>query len=164
MAALAVGMGSFFLGAEAPVETAPSPLAGNLVAALTGLTWGLTLLGLRRLEGEDRAGAPAAVLAGNLLAFLICAPFALPLAASRPQDWIAVVYLGVVQIALAYVLLTRALRHVRALEVSLLLLLELLGSPLWAFLLHGEVPGPWALGGCAVILTATLFWTRGQAS
>ncbi len=164
MLALAAGMVTFFLGTEVPAATAPSPLLGNLVAALTGLTWGLTLLGLRQLEATGKGGASAAVLAGNLLAFLICLPFAFPIGPSAPTDWVAVVYLGVVQIALAYVFLTRALRQVRALEVSLLLLLELLFSPVWAFLFHGEVPGPWPLVGCAVILLATVVWIRGPTA
>lgn len=164
MLSLAAGMVTFFLGVEAPVATAPAPLAGNLIAAATGLTWGLTLLGLRQLEAREPGGAPPAVLAGNLLAFLICLPFFGSLSGSVPADWIAVVYLGVVQIALAYVFLTRALRHVRALEVSLLLLLELLFSPFWAWLLHGEVPGTWPLAGCGVILMATVVWTLGRRS
>ena len=162
MLALAAGMVTIFLGVEAPLATATSPVAGNVVAAVTGLTWGLTLLGLRQLEAAGSGGAPAAVLAGNGLAFLMCLPFMGSLGESVPGDWLPVIYLGVVQIALAYVFLTRALRHVRALEVSLLLLLELLFSPFWAWLLHGEMPGSWAVAGCGIILLATLLWTLRQ--
>jgi drug/metabolite transporter (DMT)-like permease len=44
---------------------------------------------------------------------------------------------------------------VSALESSLLLLLEPVLSPLWAWLLHGERPTAWALLGGVVILAAT---------
>jgi drug/metabolite transporter (DMT)-like permease len=36
-------------------------------------------------------------------------------------------------------------------------------SPLWAWLLHGEQPGAWALVGGGVILTATALKTIGDA-
>jgi DME family drug/metabolite transporter len=56
---------------------------------------------------------------------------------------------------LAYVLVTRAINHIPALEASLLLLIEPVLNPIWAWLIQGEVPGAWALLGGAIILGAT---------
>ena len=67
-----------------------------------------------------------------------------------------VVYLGLFQVALAYLCMIRGVRRLRAQDVSLLLLLEPVLNAVWAAALHGEVPGPWALLGCAVILVATV--------
>jgi drug/metabolite transporter (DMT)-like permease len=53
------------------------------------------------------------------------------------------------------VLFTRAIRHLSALEASLLLLLEPVLNPMWAWLVHGEAPGPFTLAGGAVIVCAT---------
>lgn len=153
------GIVMFFVGSEAPLSTSPDPLLGNLLGAVSGVSWALTLSGLRWLsrsqEGgrEDQAGA--AVLAGNILTFLFCLGFALPVAGSA-NDWVLVGYLGVFQIALAYVFMTRGVRGVPALEAALLLLLEPVASVCWAWLLHGERPGPWSLAGCLIILGATL--------
>ena len=58
-------------------------------------------------------------------------------------------------VALAYVLLTAGLRGVPALEASLLLMIEPVLNPIWAWWLHGETPGRLALAGGAVILAAT---------
>jgi drug/metabolite transporter (DMT)-like permease len=156
--ALAGGMLLFFVGAEPPLRTAPDPFRGNLVAAASGATWALTIFGLRWLARDPRAGAPAqsAVAAGNLIAFLVCLPLAWPLPGGRPIDWVLVSYLGWFQIALAYVLMTRAIRRVPALEVGLLLLLEPVLNALWAWLVHGERPGAWSLAGCSLILLSTL--------
>jgi drug/metabolite transporter, DME family len=55
----------------------------------------------------------------------------------------------------AYVLVTSALRHIAALEASLILLIEPVFNPVWAWLVQGERPGPWALVGGAIILGAT---------
>jgi drug/metabolite transporter (DMT)-like permease len=80
---------------------------------------------------------------------------ALPLGAPSVSDWSIVVYLGVIQIALAYLLVTRGLAVIPALEASLILLVEPVLNPVWAWLVHGERPGPWAVAGGAVILGAT---------
>ena len=165
MAALAVGMVLFFVGDQPAADTAPQPVLGNILAAAAGLSWGLTIIGLRWLgrhagPGEDPSAA--AVVSGNVLACLIALPFALPVVSSRPTDWLLVIFLGVFQIAVAYVFLTRGVRRVTALEVSLLLLLEPVLNPLWALLVHGERPGPWAAVGGAIIILATAVNTLAQ--
>lgn len=171
MVALVFGIACFFLDLREPSATASDPWLGNLLGVALGLGWGLTIFGLRWLEsktgscsdGEVPAGSAAsAVLAGNLFAFLACLPLALSaggtqeLAGMQLQDGLVVVYLGAVQIALAYRLLTSAVRYVGAFEVSLLLLVEPTFSPLWAWWLHAEVPGLLALVGGAIILTSTV--------
>ncbi len=156
MAALAVGMAFFFLGLDRASATAPRPLLGNVLAAAAGLTWALTVMGLRALGREGGSGAAAgAALAGNAITALACLPLALPLAGADGGDWAGVAFLGVVQVGLAYFFLTRALTRVPAFEASLLLLLEPVLNPIWAWLAHGERPGGWSLAGGALILAAT---------
>lgn len=154
MAALAAGLGLFFLGAPDAHASAPHPRLGNALAAASSVTVALMMMGLRWLgaRGDDRA--PAAVLLGNAMAFAVSLPFSLPLSATV-RDAAILAYLGVFQIGLAYSLLLRALRRISALEASLLLFVEPVLSPLWAWLVHGERPGPWALAGGALILAAT---------
>lgn len=158
MAALAAGMACFFLGAESPAETAPNPFLGNLVAAAAGVAWAFTVLGLRWLgrgEGGRPGSAMAAVVCGNLLAFFFGLPWAFPVRGAGAADAAVIVYLGVIQIGLAYAFMTRALRDLEALETSLLLLIEPVLNPVWALLLHGEVPSRLASLGGAVILVST---------
>ena len=50
-----------------------------------------------------------------------------------------------------------------ALEASLLLLLEPVLNPIWAWLVHGEAPGQWALVGGAIIMVATTARTAWDA-
>lgn len=159
MAVLGLGLGTFFVGLDPASATAPNPALGNVLALLSGVSWGATVMGLRYLGRGGRGDAdwsPAASLYGNVIAFLGCLPMALPVVSSRPVDWAMVACLGVFQIAVAYVFLIRGLRQVTALEASLLLLLEPVLNPIWAWLVHGERPGSWSLTGGAVILLATL--------
>jgi drug/metabolite transporter (DMT)-like permease len=162
MLCLGAGMALFFVGVDPPYKTAPAPFEGNVLGALAGLSWALTLVGLRwlgRRGGEGDRTAEASVVAGNLIACAACVPLALPVASSATLDWVLVGYLGVFQIGLAYIFLTRGARHVPALEMSLLILLEPVLNSLWAWLAHGEQPGPWSLAGCGVILLSTLVYT-----
>lgn len=190
MAAVAAGMALFFVGHDAPQATAPDPLRGNVLAALSGVAWAGTVLGLRWVGRTPDAPAPAAsspdapaphassldatadaaatgspaaagdlalttVVAGNVIACLVCLPLALPVHDATPASWLVVLYLGVVQIGVAYLALASAMPHVPALEASTLLLVEPALNPVWAFLAHGERPGPlaWA-GGLLIVLSA----------
>ena len=158
LAALAVGLALVLLDAPEAGPTAPNPALGNVLAAVSGCTSAVMMVGLRWLArgADDTAGAaPAAVVLGSLFAFAAVLPMALPVAPARPVDWVLIVYLGVFQIGVAYALLLSALRHVAALEASLLLFVEPVLSPIWAWLFHGERPGTWTLAGGAVILATT---------
>ena len=162
MVALMTGMAMILAGGQSTFATAPDPLQGNLVGLATGICWALTIIGLRWL-GRDRPGtkrgATAAVVGGNIIAFLVTIPMALPLAHATTVDWAAVAFLGIFQIALAYVFLVRGVRRVGALEVSLLVLLEPVLGPVWAWMIHGERPATPALFGGAIIVIATAVYT-----
>ena len=157
MGVLGAGLALFFVDAPDPVGTAPQPLLGNVLAVISGVGWAGTVMGLRwlgRRDGTDAAAA--ATVAGNLIACLLCLPLAIgPAAGAVADDWLLIAYLGVIQIGLAYVFVTKAMPHLRALEVSLLLYVEPALNPVWSWLVHGETVGPLSIGGGLVILGAT---------
>jgi drug/metabolite transporter (DMT)-like permease len=156
IAAIAAGMLLLFAGGSDPSATAPDRTRGNLIGLSSGFCWCLTVMGLRWVEKRGAhvvgSAAAAAALTGNVLGALICLPLAFPVAAVSARDLVVVSYLGVFQVGAAYLLLSRAIRHVPAFEASLLLLGEPAFSPLWAWLVHGEQPGMWPLIGGALIV------------
>jgi drug/metabolite transporter (DMT)-like permease len=172
MAVVAAGMTLFFIGVDAPQVTAPDPRRGNLLAAVAGIGYAAVVLGLRwvgrstrplrvsadeaatEVPGAESDDAITTVAAGNVLACLFALPMALPVASVRAVDVAVVVYLGAVQIGLAYLLMSTAMPHVPALEASTILLVEPALNPLWAWLVHGERPSPIALAGGALIIVA----------
>jgi drug/metabolite transporter (DMT)-like permease len=155
MGVLALGMLVFFTGIESRFATAPDPLLGNVLAVCSAITWSVTIVGYRWLAAR---GLPigSAAIAGNLLACAAALAFALPFGASRPADWLLLGYLGVVQLGLAYRMVSRGLPHVRALEASLILLMEPVLASIWAWLAFGETLGPAGVAGAVIILGATL--------
>jgi drug/metabolite transporter, DME family len=166
---LALGLGCFFVGVDPVSATAANPLLGNVLAALSGFTWALTVIGLRALgrSAASAAGArwgPAAALWGSVFAGFGCLPLALPVRGSSAADFWILGYLGIFQVAVAYLFLLRGIERVRALEASLLLLLEPVLNPVWSWIVHGERPGAWSLAGGAVIVSATLLKSWYDAS
>ncbi len=123
---------------------------GNVAAVLSGVSFAWLALFLRK----QKAGSPMeSVFLGNVIAAAVCLPWVtgpVPGAAG----WWCLAALGVVQISLAYMLYTKAIRHVTALEAMLIPALEPILNPALVYLVHGEQPGAWALAGGAVVLAA----------
>jgi len=162
-ALVALGL-AILVGGGAPAQsTAPFPDVGNALGAVSGITWAAALAGLRYTAGDARASG-AALMAGNTIVVVACAGFALPVVEASARDWLVVVYLGVVQVALAYVCLTAGMRGVSAFEASLLILLEPVLNPVFTWLVHGERMGGWAAVGGAIVLgaTAVRIWLDGR--
>ena len=123
---------------------------GNLLAMLSGVTWAIMVTLLRK----QRHGSPAeSVLLGNVLTFLIGIP---AMVASPPTLAVVpgILLLGIFQLGLAYVLYAEAMKHITALEGLLVPTIEPILNPIWVMLLLNETPGPWALAGGAIVLTA----------
>ena len=81
----------------------------------------------------------------------------------QPIHFGFIAMLGVVQIALPYVLLVMAGKHCPPLAGNLLGMLEPILNPIWVLLFYGEKPGMFALCGGVVILTSVAVWTIASA-
>jgi drug/metabolite transporter (DMT)-like permease len=152
---MGLGMTLFFTGAQRHYATAPNPGLGNILAGICAITWALTVVGYRWVVKHGGHVATAAV-GGNLLACAIALSQAWPLVPGAAKDWLVVVYLGTTQLGLAYVFFARALPQVTALNASLLLLIEPVLNPIWAWLVHGEAPSLMAVIGGSIILGANV--------
>jgi DME family drug/metabolite transporter len=144
------GMALFFVG-----KVEPGQFWGNLLGALSGIAYALTIILLRRDAKEGAKDAMPSTVLGNLIAALITLPFVTgDFARMTMQGALVLAYLGVVQMGIAYLLLARGLRSVPAAEASLISMLEPTLNPVWVYLGTGERPGPWAVVGGAVVLAA----------
>ena len=68
-------------------------------------------------------------------------------------------FLGVFQLAGAYALFVRGIRHVTAAQASLVGMLEPIANPIWVFLFLGERPGVTSIAGGLVVLGAIAWRT-----
>ena len=152
------GMSLFFVG-QLRIED----YQGNAAALLSGIFLGLYIMLLRhpRADGFNPA---IAVIYGNFLLALMNAPAGISaIPVMTFMDWFAVVFLGVFQIGISYILFIKGVRGgTRPLDASLIGFIEPLLNPVWVFLFVGERPSAWALLGGAIIVTAIAFHTVRQ--
>jgi len=146
------GMTLFFVG-----KLRPEDVAGNILALASGLCFALYFLLLRHSKARLVNRASSAIY-GNLLAALITAPWGIAAITTLDfHDTMSVIYLGVIQIGLAYILFTSAMAQgVRSLDAGIIGYTEPVLNPVWVFLVLGERPSKWALLGGAVIITAVI--------
>ena len=146
------GMALFFVG-----QLRPQDVTGNIFALASGLCFAFYFLLLRHPKARE-VNRASSVIYGNLLAVIITAPWGL--AAIERMDLhnaMSVVYLGVVQLGIAYVLFTYGMaRGVRSLDAGIICYIEPVLNPVWVFLVLGERPSRWALLGGSIIIAAVV--------
>ncbi len=139
------GMVLFFLD-----NLSTTGILGNVIAATSGVSFAFFAIFMRM----QKNGSPLeSIFLGNLITAAIGLPF---LSRSIPDTsgWICLVILGVVQLGLPYILYSKAIKHVTALEAILIPVIEPLLNPVWVFLILGESPGPLAFIGGLIVLAA----------
>lgn len=137
------------LGCEVFLVEVPRP-AGVLCGLASGLFYAGVIVAMHRLSGENPAWLVAfshAVAAALLFPVVV-----------RQGVWPSPIQLGVLagfgalQMAVPYVCLLRALRHISSQEAVAIGLIEPLLVPLWVLLVWGETPAWWTVIGGGLIL------------
>ncbi len=156
VAVCVVGMSLFFVG-----KLRPQDVSGNLAALASGVCFAFYMLLLRHPQSQ-RVNRASSVIYGNLLLTLVALAVIILTPGSMERllnlyarDAASVVYLGVVQIGIAYTLFTLGMaRGVRSLEAGIVGYIEPVLNPVWVFLFLGERPSKWAIMGGAIIISA----------
>jgi drug/metabolite transporter (DMT)-like permease len=148
------GMALFFVGRLGPGGR------GDLVALAWSFFWAGLILSLKR---EKEGGAQAAVAWGNLVAVVVLLPVVGSDLSLSPRSAAILAFLGVFQLACAYILFVKGLELVTATQASLIGMAEPVANPIWVFLVMGERPSVYALAGGAIVLSAIAWRTLAGA-
>ena len=125
-------------------------MAGNILALLSGVTYGGTTIFLRRAKNTRPSDS---LNLSCLLSFLFALPFIVK--AGLPQSamsYPALLCLGVFQIGMPAVLLSIGIEKVPALSSVIITMIEPMMNPVWVALFAGEVPSASSVFGGLVIL------------
>lgn len=136
-------------------ELSPANLLGNCIAVGSGVSFALYNIFMRKQKDESPV---VSTFLGNVLTFFVNLPFLFVSAWNvSMRDTAALLALGVFQLGIPYVLYSKSIKYVRAIEAVLITTLEPVLNPLWVFLVFGEKPGKWAfVGGTLVVLSSVL--------
>ena len=140
------GMALFFME-----KLSHDGLLGNVIAILAGISFAWLALCLRKQKDESPLES---LILGNILTGIIGLPFIIDSGIPSQQSMIALIVLGVFQLGLPYILYSKAIKHVSALDAVLIPVLEPILNPIWVFLLLGESIGIWPMIGGAIIIIA----------
>lgn len=144
------GMALFFVG-----KFEARGMAGNAMALVSSVFFAGLILSLRR----EHDAARAAVTWGNVFIALALLPVVAGDLALSLKSFLALAFLGVFQIALAYAAFVKGLKHVTATEASLTGMIEPVANPIWVLLFLGERPSGYAMAGGAIVLAAIAWHT-----
>jgi drug/metabolite transporter (DMT)-like permease len=132
---------------------------GNIIGDLLALGVSIVLafvLTLIRRSGTDQSMSPAF---GSLLAAVAVAAFASP-STLAVESWVWLILNGLIVIPLSSALMLLAPRYISAPVVAMFFLLETVLTPVWMWLIFGEVPTFNSfIGGAIIFLTLLLHST-----
>jgi len=134
---------------------------GNIFALVSGLS----MAGVYVCNKREDTNPENALFLGFLINSCIGLPFAFAEVTADISAWVAVFFLGVVQVGLAYVFFSKGIKKTSALLACLTSTIEPILNPIWVMLagLWGilpvlEIPGRFAvIGGVVIILTVVIY-------
>jgi len=133
-------------------------LWGNLAAVLTALSWAGMVVVLEHARIKDPA--PALALGGYMIAavsFLVA-----PTIAMVALDFAWIALLGLFLLPVSFFLIGLGPRYISAPEVSLIMLLEAVIGPVWAWYFIAQAPSEQTmLGGAIILATLTAHFAIG---
>ena len=128
-------------------------LTGNLLALGVSVCFAAQLTVLRKFHATVDM-LPMVMVAG-LWSIVPALALMGPVTATS-YDLLVLAVMGCVQLGVGCLLVTAASRTLPATELGLLALLEPILGPIWVWVLLGENPGPQALTGGAIVLSAVI--------
>jgi len=132
---------------------------GNILAVISGVTSAIMVVAFR---AQKDAHPEDSILVASL--FMAAAGIPSILKESwTVTNWSIIAYLGIFQIGLAFILFTKSIKHIPALEANLIGTLEPVFNPVWVYLFLGEAMGRSALLGGVVVLAGVIVSAAGSA-
>lgn len=123
---------------------------GNFIALLSGLTYALSTLFLRRQKTAHPANS---LILANFFAFVFSLPFLFTSSLPSAKSFVGIIILGVVQIGMASFFWCKAIRKLSAVGCVIIGMLEPILNPIWVAIGVGEIPS-WnsILGGVFILM------------
>lgn len=129
---------------------------GNILAVVSGVTFALTAIFMRR----QKDGRPAdSFMLAHIVTFVVAVPFIARSGLPSTGGITGLALLGVFQMGLASIFYSRGVRGVSAISTALITMIEPVLNPVWVAVFFGEYPSPRALFGGGVILVCVTLRT-----
>ncbi|SRR5581483_1489219 len=134
---------------------------GNVAALVSGMAFAAYALTLKHQHATIASRWQGVILGHAAIAIvmaIVAASGGTTLALSGNDLW-RLLFLGILQIGVAYSLFTYGISHIRAIDATLIAMVEPVLNPIWVFLGIGERPANFAIVGGLMILTVSIVRT-----
>ena len=121
---------------------------GNILAALSGLSYAISIIFMRRCRGNSGG----AMMLSHLITAVVCLPFVIQSGVPSAKSCFFLLLVGIVTIGIPSILYTIGIKKVRALTSSFITMLEPLLNRVWVIIFAGEVPSIKTILGGILIL------------
>ncbi|MDO4485740.1 MAG: DMT family transporter [Bacillota bacterium] len=139
-------------------QLSPGSVMGNILGILAGIFLALMFV-MTGQGGSDDSIRMSGILFAHCMTAIIGFPIGIATTVSvSGTEVLYVMILGVFQLGIPYVIYAIASRYCPPLACSLIGMLEPLFNPVWVAIFIGEMPGPFALTGAAVIIVTVTSW------
>lgn len=137
---------------------------GNILAIISGICFAMFALLLKKKKLSGIAeGSLNSIIIGNALIAVICM-FLVPSFALSKAEIIILLYMGIFQIGISYMIFNEGIKYVSATESMIIATMEAIFNPIWVFLGIGEVPSIYAIAGGLLIMGAILWRNLGKSA
>ena len=131
----------------------PQDRIGVVCGLGAGVTYACVLLLMRRLRDQSSTWL---IALNHAVATVVMLPWVIHVGIRpNPLQLAVLAGFGIFQMAIPYVLVSRALRTIGSQEVIGICLIEPVLTPIWV-LVWGDVPAPWTIVGASLILVGLL--------
>ena len=137
--------------------------AGGMLGNLLAIASGLSFAGVFVCNKRPDVVPEESLFLGFIINSAVGLPFAFAGVTPDGLAWASIIFLGLVQVGLAYVFFSIGIKRTTALLACLITAMEPVLNPIWVALATGELPGPYAIAGGAVIIAAVVcynIWTE----
>ena len=134
--------------------------SGHLVGDVLALVSGVCYAGVFMLNAKPDSDSLSSVLLGMALNFLTGLPFLIaqdPFSA-EPKELVLVAALGIFQLGLSYIFLTKGLEITPPIRASLISGIEPVLNPILVAVFYGEILTPLSLVGAAIVFVSILVY------
>ena len=134
-------------------------MLGNVLAVLSGVSYA----GVFMMNSFEKSDSLSSIFLGQTLSAVTCVWFVFGETNFGATAIGGIVALGVFQLALAYIFMSKGLDEVPAVTASLTTAIEPILNPLWVALFYHEVISPLAFVGAVIVITAVVGYNLWKA-
>ncbi len=132
-------------------------LLGNILAVFSGIA--RSGIYIAAPKTKNPASNMYGMISGHFLAGIIGISVGINYPATINFTTIsAVLFLGVFQTGIAFLMYSFAIKNAKPLSCSLIAMLEPLLNPVWVAIFVGEIPGPMGFLGGAIVMSTIIWW------